>query len=418
MSEGGETGSEFVHIKRHAHDRNVSPVTESNHPDLKTLTGPDRRVRGLGWTPIVVAVMTAIGMFALWPDPPPEIDPFLVGATNDVYRADVERVLDLPCSYNADEACVFVTFRLLEGPAAGGVANQEFPDIASTPDLEVGNGVVLNYLPEAPASFQFQFADRERRGLLVWLTLAFAAAVIGLGRIRGLAALGGLAISILILIGFIVPAIRSGSNPVLVATVGASAIALVSLYLAHGFTPLTHVALVGTAGALAITIVLSSLTTSAAQFSGFASEESLYLTLVDGIDVRGLLLAGIVLGALGALDDVTVTQASAVWELRRANADLTSNQLFAAGLRVGRDHIASTVNTLLLAYAGASIPLMILFALSAQPLGVIANSEVVATEIVRTLVGSIGLVAAVPITTWLAARMVVNLSETEIEHGH
>ncbi|MGC2241121.1 MAG: YibE/F family protein, partial [Acidimicrobiia bacterium] len=118
----------------------------------------------------------------------------------------------------------------------------------------------------------------------------------------------------------------------------------------------------------------------------------------------GLLLAGIVLGAIGALDDVTVTQASAVWELQQANPEMGSRRLFESGLRIGRDHIASTVNTLLLAYAGAAMPLVILFSLSALPIGVVASSEVVAVEIVRTLVGSIGLVAAVPITTWLAAR--------------
>jgi uncharacterized membrane protein len=190
------------------------------------------------------------------------------------------------------------------------------------------------------------------------------------------------------------------------------------LYLAHGFTDLTHVALLGATGALVITVILSSLMTNLAQFSGLAGEESLYLTLFGGIDVAGLLLAGIVLGALGALDDVTVTQASTVWEVRRANPTLGVGELTAAGLRVGRDHIASTVNTLLLAYAGASIPLLLLFGLSQQSLGTIANSEVVAVEIVRTLVGSIGLVTAVPITTWLAARTVIRIPPQELTGGH
>jgi uncharacterized membrane protein len=123
------------------------------------------------------------------------------------------------------------------------------------------------------------------------------------------------------------------------------------------------------------------------------------------IDLAGLLLGGVVIGALGAIDDMTVTQASAVWELRAANPRVSRPSLVRSGLRIGRDHVASTVNTLALAYAGASMPLLILFALSRQSLGVVANSEVIAAEIVRTLVGSIGLVAAVPITTWLAARV-------------
>ena len=124
------------------------------------------------------------------------------------------------------------------------------------------------------------------------------------------------------------------------------------------------------------------------------------------IDLSGLLLAGIVIGALGAVDDVTVTQASAVWELRAADPSRDRGDLFRAGMRVGRDHVGSIVNTLALAYAGASLPLLILFQLSEQPLGSLVGSEVVATEIVRTLVGSIGLIASMPVTTWLASRVV------------
>jgi uncharacterized membrane protein len=239
------------------------------------------------------------------------------------------------------------------------------------------------------------------------VALIFGLTVVALGRIRGLAALIGLALSLLILIGFIVPAIVAGRDAVLVALVGGGAIALVALYLAHGYTPLTHVAAVGAFAALALTTALSWLVVALAEFSGVASEEAFYLVGIPGINLTGLLLSGVVLGAIGALDDVTVTQASAVWELNQANPELGREALFESGLRIGRDHIASTVNTLLLAYAGAAMPLLILFSLSALPINVVASSEVVAVEIVRTLVGSIGLVAAVPITTWLAARQAV-----------
>ncbi len=297
-----------------------------------------------------------------------------------------------------------MVFTLVEGPSPGTLVPQEFEILATTPAFTPDETVLLNYLPDAPPTLQYQFADRDRRMLLAVVAIAFAVAVVWLGRLRGLAALAGLAASVAVLIWFIVPAILEGSNPVLVASVGASAIAFLALYLAHGFTKLTHVALIGTFSALALTVALSALTVALASFSGFAGEESFYLTLVGDLDVRGLLLAGIVLGTLGALDDVTVTQASAVWELKAANPAMPVDALFSSGLKVGRDHIASTVNTLLLAYAGASMPLLLLFALSGQPLGVVANSEVVATEIVRTLVGSMGLVAAVPVTTWLAAR--------------
>jgi uncharacterized membrane protein len=176
---------------------------------------------------------------------------------------------------------------------------------------------------------------------------------------------------------------------------------------------MTTVALLGTLAALTLTASLSALVVVTANLTGFASEEATLLTLFEGLDIRGLLLAGVVLGAAGAIDDVTVTQASAVAELKAANRGMPFAELFASGLRIGRDHIASTVNTLLLAYAGASLPLLVLFVLSEQSLGAIANSEVVAVEIVRTLVGSIGLVASVPITTWLAARYA-----DDLEAGH
>jgi uncharacterized membrane protein len=158
---------------------------------------------------------------------------------------------------------------------------------------------------------------------------------------------------------------------------------------------------------LGITEALSWAVLLLARFSGLAGDEAFYLTAVPGIDLSGLPLAGNVLGTIGALDDVTVTQASTMWELRSANEQLGSAELFAAGLRVGRDHIASTVNTLLLAYAGAAMPLLILFSLSGMSMGFVVSSEDVAGEIVRTLVGSIGLVTAVPLTTFLAARTAI-----------
>ena len=167
---------------------------------------------------------------------------------------------------------------------------------------------------------------------------------------------------------------------------------------------MTTVALLGTLSALTLTVGLATLFTHLAHFTGAANEDALLVTLgTPHIDLKGLVLAGMVLGALGALNDITVTQASAVGELRTSNPTISQRELYRSGLRIGRDHISSTVNTLALAYAGASLPLLILFSLSAQSLGTVANGEVVAIEIVATLVGSIGLVVAVPISTWFAA---------------
>ncbi len=168
-----------------------------------------------------------------------------------------------------------------------------------------------------------------------------------------------------------------------------------------------------------LTAVLSQLAFGMARITGLATEEAVYLTLLPDVQVSGLVLAGAVLGALGALDDVTVTQASAVFEVRNANPDLDAPALSQAGLRVGRDHIASTVNTLVLAYAGASMPLLVLFVLSNLTPGQVLASEVIAVEALRTAVGSLGLVAAVPITTWLAARVAVDTpAGTRGGHAH
>jgi uncharacterized membrane protein len=350
----------------------------------------------------LIAVGVAVGLFALRPGEEPLLDRFLFGFADEVIPARVESVEKAPCSYAPDFDCQSVVFAF-DTDARTGTYLQEFAEETGAPFFQPGDPVHLSVVYGTDGTETFNYHDRNRGPLLVAVAAGFALAVVALGRLRGLAALIGLAISVVVLIGFIVPSIIAGQDAVLVAVVGGGAIALVSLYLAHGYTPLTHVAAVGAFAALALTTGLSWLVVEAAELSGLASEEAFYLLTIPDLDLTGLVLAGIVLGAIGALDDVTVTQASAVWEVGKANPDLSQRALFESGLRIGRDHIASTVNTLLLAYAGAAMPLLILFSLSDLPLGVVASSEVVAVEIVRTLVGSIGLVTAVPITTWLAA---------------
>lgn len=380
----------------------------SGHTDLDRLLADDRRSVGnwLIWTIVAVAVLTVIGMIWLWPDSDVNlIDEDQLGLASGVVTARVQSATDGACSFAGDLSCHLAVFEILEGPDAGTVTSQEFEIATSAPRFAEGDRVVLNVVEDADPRYRYQFADRDRRPVLAGLALLFALAVVGLGRLKGLAALGGLAASVLIIVAFIVPAILAGRSPVAVAAVGGSAIALLALYLAHGWRPLTHVAAIGTFAALALTLALSALVSSLAAFSGFGSEEAFFLAFVEGLEIRGLILAGAVLGAIGALDDVTVTQASTVFELQAVSPTSSTNDLFRSGLNVGRDHIASTVNTLLLAYAGASLPLLLLFSLSALPLSFVANSEIVAVEIFRTLVGSIGLVAAVPFTTWLAATV-------------
>jgi uncharacterized membrane protein len=349
----------------------------------------------------IIAFAVLAGMIVLRPGEGPHVDQFVFGFADEVLPAEVDSVETVPCSYAADLNCNVVVFS--DGTDT---VTQEFPDEAGQPHFETGDPVLLSVTVAEDGSAAVNYYDRDRGWILLIVALAFAGAVVLLGRMRGVAALLGLAISVGILVWFIVPAIIDGRDAMLVALVGGGAIVLISLYLAHGFTPLTHIAAIGAFGALALATALSWIVVELAQFTGLGSEEAFYLLSLPDIDLTGLLLAGIVLGSIGALDDVTVTQASSVWEVAQANPTLEQSAYFASGLRIGRDHIASTVNTLLLAYAGAAMPLLILYSLSGLSLGAVASSEVVAVEIVRTLVGSIGLVASVPMTTWLAAREV------------
>ncbi len=355
----------------------------------------------------VVALLVVVGLVALWPTDDLGEGLGDLGFSSEFYDARVEAIAEGPCA-GTDESekilCKDVVLRLLQGPDDGETTSLQFTsDGVTTPTFREGDTIVVSRQPGAELGFEYAFADRSRKPVLLALAIVFALAVVLLGRLRGLAALGGLIVSFVILLRFVLPGILSGESPLIVSIVGAAAIAFLAIYVAHGFGPLTTVALLGTLGALGLTVAAAQLFVNLADFSGFATEEAIFLNVAQGgIDLRGLTLGGIVIGALGAIDDMTVTQASVVAELRDADPHIGRGRLFASAMRVGRDHVASTVNTLALAYAGASLPLLILFVLAEQSLGTVANGETVATEIVRTLVGSLGLVAAVPLTTWLA----------------
>jgi uncharacterized membrane protein len=358
---------------------------------------------------MALGAITLIGMVVLWPggDVRGNLRGLGVAIAAESYEARVADVREIPCQGTQPEEdilCLRATFALAEGPDRGRSVTQEFPVSANVPRFDEGESVIVAHDPQAAEGFQYRFADRDRESVLAWLALGFAVAVVALGRLRGMAALIGLAATFAVLLRFVLPAILEGESPLLVAVVGAAVIAFLALYLAHGFTPMTSVALVGTLASLALTAILASVFVDAARITGLATEEALIIRVgAAQIDLAGLMLGGVIIGALGAIDDMTVTQASAVWELRAANPAMNPGALARAGMRIGRDHVASTVNTLFLAYAGASMPLLVLFVLSRQSLITVANTEIVATEIVRTLVGSIGLVASVPLTTWLAA---------------
>lgn len=265
---------------------------------------------------------------------------------------------------------------------------------------------VLLATVEGEAGVVYQLKDRSRR-LPVWtLTFAFALLVVAVGGWRGALSLVGLASSVVVIARFVVPAILSGWDPLLVCITGGLVIMTATLTIGHGAERKTAVALVATAACLAVTGLLSAWSVAFAHLTGIATDDASTLQILLGngvVDPRGLLLGGMILGAVGVLDDVTTTQASAVAELREANRSLSSSELFRRGMNVGRDHIAATTNTLLLAYAGTALPLLLILAAQQQPTGILLSFDALATEVVRTVVGSIGIVAAVPLTTAIAA---------------
>jgi uncharacterized membrane protein len=303
--------------------------------------------------------------------------------------------------------CDRVSIHLTSGPTKGDDGRFEISSIDSAVHIRDGDRLVVHHEPDNPPDLRYFFQDFQRGTPLTALALLFAVAVLVLGRWQGLRALLALGVTGVVLVAFAFPAILDGHDPTAVALVAAVVIAVAALYLTHGVNDMTTVALLGTFAALAVTAALAAVFTSLAHFTGFGSEDAFYLQFASAeIDVRGLILAGIIIGSLGVLDDVTVTQASAVWQLHEANPGYSVGRLYSAAIKIGRDHIASTVNTLVLAYAGASLPLLLLFAGAGRSLSEVAVGELVAVEVVRTLVGSIGLVATVPLTTALAAVVV------------
>ncbi|TDV48932.1 YibE/F family protein [Actinophytocola oryzae] len=315
--------------------------------------------------------------------------------------------------------CLLVTVRMTDGAAPNQEIRTVVPLEPSTPRFAVNDKVVLAYGGGDPADgTSYQLVDFQRDIPLVLLAGLFALAVLVLGRWQGVKALVALVISFVVLVFFVLPAILAGESPLLVGVVGAGVIMFVVLYLTHGLSARTSTAVLGTMISLTLIGVLGALWAAFGKLTGLDDETATLVGLLDKpIDTRGLLLAGVVIGALGVLDDVTVTQTSAVWELRAANPSLTRRQLYAAGLRIGRDHVASAVNTLVMAYAGAALPLLLYTSISGVGIGNILTSQSIAQEIVRTLVGSIGIVAAVPLTTVLAAAVAAQEKPASEQRG-
>lgn len=281
----------------------------------------------------------------------------------------------------------------------------EFQPLNETQLLSVGQQVVVEDQAISETETQTFVTDMYRLPMLLWLFVGFFILVLLVAGKRGFLAVIGMGVSLLILSKFLVPFILSGSNPLLISMIAAVLIATITVYLSHGFSLQSHISLFSMISTLGLVILLANIVTLLGHLFGFGSEEAAFLQIGEtaNINIRGLLLGGIMLGALGVLDDICISQVSTVFELKKANMTLSFNDLYQRSMNVGKNHVASLVNTLLLAYAGTNLPLFILLTLGdGVPLWARINSELIAEEIVRTLVGSIGLVIAVPLTTLVA----------------
>ncbi|WP_308161045.1 YibE/F family protein [Cellulomonas sp. GbtcB1] len=390
-----------------------------------------RRVIAAILLPLVLAA--AVGMALTWPHGEPSTarqisDVAIDYPTATVTGTSVEQcqgtVEDrLPDGTIPDEvACLRVHATVTSGPEQGRDI-QVWATASTTADqVPAGTRILVEHYPATGSDDEvWAWHDYDRTLPLVSIALVFALAIILVARGRGLRALVGLLIAFALIGVYVLPALVRGENPVVVALSASTLIMAVVLYLAHGLSLRTSAALLGTLAGLAATTGLGILGAEWARLSGVSSEDSYRLAQLLGetgaTSLRGLFLCGLVLAGLGVLNDVTITQASAVWELRAVSPAATRGELFRGGMRIGRDHIASTVYTIAFAYTGAALPVLLLLELYGLPLGPTLTSGEFAEEIVRTMVSSIGLVLAIPLTTGIAALVVTRAGASPARHA-
>jgi uncharacterized membrane protein len=354
------------------------------------------------------AVVTLVAGVLLWPHSPAHRPNLGTAPTqvNGQVIADTRTKCppSAPGDTPAGQLCGSTQVQLTSGKDAGHRVTTGIPFGPGSPQVAPGDSVVLVYQADGDPARPYQIIDQQRTASLWLLAVAFVAPLIAFGRWRGVSALAGLALAFAVLLLFIVPGILAGQSPLLVAITGSSAIMLSVLFLTHGMNLPTANAVVGTLASLVLTGILGAVFSAAASLTGISSDDTTFVTTTfPGVDMRGLLLAGIVIGSLGVLPDVTVTQAATVAELAEANPAYGFRQLYKAATRVGRAHIASVINTIILAYAGASLPVLLLISAANQPIGQLITGQPIAEELVRSGVGTLGLIAAVPVTTALAA---------------
>ncbi len=381
-----------------------------------------RKNRLTNYLPILLSLVAAAAGIALIVWLVPRLSGLLsaerpagqVGYDSSTVRAEVLEILEtgqITLGERPQRYQVF-TARVLEGDFAGQIVEIEYglQQIRSNDaDVRPGETVLITVGVRPDGQIVAFFTDFIRTGSILQLFLLFVLISILIGGWKGLRGLLGIALSLLVIVLYIIPQILAGKNPVLVSIIGSFGFLAVSLYIVYGWTLKTHAAVLGMLIALIITGTLAWASINFTRLSGFGDENVMFLAQMTAtpLDLRGLLLGGMIIGALGVLDDLVISQSSAVFELHGANPALSLGFLYRRAMNIGRDHVAATVNTLVLAYAGASLPMLLLFSLNNQNVALLLNLDFIAEEVVRTLVGSIGLFTSVPITTALACLAAV-----------
>lgn len=370
-------------------------------------SGPVTRILLVGLA--LAALATIAGLVALWPSGDRPASPY--AAEGVTYPRAQVLAMGEPCPVvtpgtfeDYPEACDQVTVRLLD--------DQDVEETVQVPPgtvsgaLEVGDRALLAAIPQDSGT-RYAWVGVDRTMPIAVMAGAFVLIVGLIARLRGLLALLGLVLAGGVVGFFMLPALLTGESGMLVALVGSSAIMFMVLYLAHGVSVRTSTALAGTLFGLLVTAGLGLLAIDAARLTGLGDESALQLRLqATELDFRGLLTCAVIVAGLGVLNDVTITQSSAVWELRDAAPGMSRARIFASGMRIGRDHIASTIYTIVFAYAGTALAALLLIALYDRPLLDVLSDEIISEEIMRTLASAIGLVLAVPVTTAIAAATV------------
>ena len=373
---------------------------------------PRARRLVLLWVLGLTGLATLAGVVLLWPDGG-EVDDVqssvsfaAPGVTFPQATVD-ESEPACPDLAPADD-CGAVSATVAEGDAEGLEVRVNVPPQVSDSGLQEGDTIRLISSPAGEGTeATYSYFGTGRSGSLWVLGLLFVGVVLVVARARGLFALIGLGFTGLVAGVFMLPALLVGTAPLLVALVGCSAIMYVVLYTTHGISIRTSAALAGTLLGVAVTAGLAAIFVHTSRLTGIADESGNVLgSYVGDLSFTGLLSCAVVIAGLGVLNDVTITQASSVWELRGAAPSASRRELFTSAMRIGRDHIASAIYTILFAYGGTALLVLLVLQLYALPLGVLLSTEEIAQEVVRTLVTSLGLVLAVPITTAIAALTV------------